>query len=106
MIMPLKIKKKNGLPRPPRTAMEVYEMLPEGTHVEVIDKVMYFLPERLIEHQECLGKIICQIRIFADKNNLGKAVGCPLGIYFDDENVVEPDIIFIKNETFRNCEKR
>jgi hypothetical protein len=42
---------------PPRTIMEVYEMLPEGTLAELIDNQIYMSPAPLFEHHR-LTKLI------------------------------------------------
>lgn len=43
---------------PPRTAMEVYEMLPEGTLAEVIDNTIYMSPAPSYQHQKVVTKLI------------------------------------------------
>ena len=42
---------------PPRTAMEVFEMLPEGTLAEVINNVIYMSPAPLFNHQDVLSDL-------------------------------------------------
>ncbi|MFT3746957.1 MAG: hypothetical protein QM768_01510 [Agriterribacter sp.] len=44
-------------PNPSKTAIEVYEMLPEGTLAEVINNVLYMLPAPTFEHQRLLSKL-------------------------------------------------
>ena len=41
----------------PRTAMEVFSMLPEGTLCEVIDNAIYMSPAPTPNHQEVLAEI-------------------------------------------------
>lgn len=41
---------KEKYQRPARTAMEVYEMLPEGTLAEVVNNVLYMSPAPTFEH--------------------------------------------------------
>ena len=81
----------------PRTAMEVFEMLPEGTLCQVIDNIIYMSPAPTFEHQDLVTEIHFQILSFVKKQNLGKCVQAPLDIYLDDKNVFQPDIIFISN---------
>ena len=83
----------------PRTAMEVFNMLPEGTLCEVIDNVLYMSPSPTTEHQRILLNITFEIKSFLNKMPLGEVFVAPCDVYLDDEeNVVEPDIIFIRNE--------
>ena len=81
----------------PRTALEVFEMLPEGTLCQVIDNIIYMSPGPTFEHQDVVSEIHFQILSFVKKQNLGKCVQSPLDIYLDEKNVFQPDIIFISN---------
>ena len=83
----------------PRTAMEVFNMLPEGTLCEVIDNVLYMSPSPTTDHQRILFDIASEIRIHVKANKLGETFIAPCDVYLDaEENVVEPDIIFISTE--------
>jgi hypothetical protein len=54
---------KKLLSRPPRTIMEVYKMLPEGTLAELIDGNIYMSPSPIRERQRIIAilssKMIC-----------------------------------------------
>lgn len=83
----------------PRTAMEVFEMLPEGTACEVIDNTLYMSPSPTTNHQEILGNIFADIHYHIKQHNLGKAFMAPCDVYLNDrQNVVQPDILFIKKK--------
>jgi Uma2 family endonuclease len=83
----------------PRTAMEVFNMLPEGTLCEVIDNTLYMSPSPTTYHQRLLGKIFAKIQLFVEDQQLGEAFIAPCDVYLDEEqNVVQPDILFIKKE--------
>lgn len=41
----------------PKTIMELYHMLPEGTLAEVIDEKLYMSPVQATNHQRILGDI-------------------------------------------------
>lgn len=94
----LKSSKAKLAARPPRTAMEVYELLPENTRSEVIDNTLYMPPTHSFEHQDTSLDIAIKVRLYTQSNQLGKCVIAPLSVYLDENNVVEPDIIFIKTE--------
>ncbi|MGC4038147.1 MAG: Uma2 family endonuclease [Chitinophagaceae bacterium] len=89
---------KHKYHEPPRTAMEVFEMLPEGTLAEVINNVLYMSPAPSFEHQDLLTELVVEIRAFAKKNNLGKCVVAPVDVYLNSNNAVQPDIVFIAKE--------
>lgn len=83
----------------PRTAMEVFEMLPEGTACEVIDNTLYMSPSPTTNHQELLLDLASEIRAYAKKNNSGRVIISPCDVYLNHgQNVVQPDILFIKKE--------
>ena len=83
---------------PPRTMIEVYKSLPEGTPVQLIENNIVMTPTPAYRHQEIQSDIIKALFLFLDKNPLGKLLVAPLDVYFNDENVLQPDIMFISND--------
>jgi hypothetical protein len=61
----------------PRTAMEVFNMLPEGTLCEVIDNTLYMSPSPTTYHQRLLGKLFARIQTFIEDSRLGEAFIAP-----------------------------
>jgi Uma2 family endonuclease len=87
------------IPSPPRTIMEVYKMLPEGTLAELINGQIYMSPTPTNLHQRISRKLEIKLIDFIDRNFLGEIFHAPLDIYLDNEaNAVQPDIIFISKE--------
>ena len=85
--------------RPPRTIMEVYQMLPEGTLVELINGVLYMSPSPVSAHQRVLLKITSSLVEYVEANDLGEIFIAPFDVYLDDHsNAVQPDIIFVGKE--------
>jgi Uma2 family endonuclease len=81
---------------PPRTIMEVFKMLPEGTLAELINGQLYMSPTPTNLHQRVSRKLLIKLSDFVEKNDLGEVFYAPLDIYFDKtSNAVQPDIIFI-----------
>ena len=80
---------------PPRTALEVFEMLPEGTLAEVIDNTIYMPPSPTFEHQDILGDLYTPINSHVKSLKLGKCVVSPMDVYLSNRYVVQPDILFI-----------
>jgi Uma2 family endonuclease len=83
---------------PPRTGMEVFMMLPEGTLAELINDVIYIFPSPDYIHQNIAGEVGCQIYSYSKENRIGSCVMRPLDIFFDNRNVLQPDILFIAAE--------
>ncbi|MCF3111105.1 Uma2 family endonuclease [Niabella sp. CC-SYL272] len=89
---------KEKYQRPPRTAMEVYEMLPEGTLAEVIHNVLYMSPAPTFEHQRILAALFTHLNVHISENDLGECVFSPVDVYLGSNNAVQPDIVFIAKE--------
>lgn len=84
------------LVHPPRTIMEVFKTLPEGTLAEVIDNVLYMSPTLTIDHQRISRKLTTQLDLFVTKNNLGELFYAPFDVYLDEKsNAVQPDIFIV-----------
>ena len=105
MTAPLKASKKKLYAQPPRTAMEVYELLPDSTRSEVIDNILYMPPTPSFEHQEVSGELLYGIITFIKKYSPGKCVVAPISVYLDEKNVVEPDLVYISNERLEIIQK-
>ncbi len=81
---------------PPRTIMEVFKMLPEGTLAELINGQIYMSPTPTNLHQRISRKLLIKLSDFVEGNDLGEVFDAPLDIYLDKSaNAVQPDIIFI-----------
>jgi Uma2 family endonuclease len=80
---------------PPRTGLEVFEMLPQGTLAELINDTIFMSPSPNFEHQQIIIKLILNVGSFTEKNDLGLFLTAPMDVYLDNKNVVQPDILFI-----------
>lgn len=82
----------------PRTILEVFESLPEGTRCELISKQIVMSPSPTFGHQNIALTIATQLKNFVDKHELGVVVIAPMDVYFGKENVFQPDILFVTKE--------
>jgi Uma2 family endonuclease len=82
---------------PPRTGMEVFMMLPEGTWAELINDVIYMSPTPNYKHQKLSAALIAEIYVHAKKNESGTCLAT-IDVFFDGKNVFQPDILFITKE--------
>ncbi len=82
----------------PRTAVEVFKLLPEGVYCQVINNVIYVSPPRTFLHQQTVMEIAFQIRAFVYKKSLGECVGSPVDTFLDKNNAFQPDIIFLSKK--------
>lgn len=84
--------------RPPRTMMEVYQTLPEGTMAELIENQICMSPSPVSQHQQLLNKI--NVKLYQLLQEQGAQVlPAPMDVYLDEtSNAVQPDIIVVLKE--------
>ena len=75
-----------------------YLLLPEGDRRELIEGDFYVAPSPTFVHQSILFNLASLLRRFVDANRLGVIVLAPMDVILDDQNVVQPDILFVSNE--------
>jgi len=81
---------------PPRTMMEVFNMLPEGTLAELIDNSLYMSPTPLFQHQKIAKEITKQLDRAIEEKGKGTVIISPFDVNLDsDRNAVQPDIVVI-----------
>jgi len=83
---------------PPKSMIEVWESLPEGTLCQLINNKLIMSPAPQNLHQVVLNDINIEISLYLRKNKMGEVRIAPFDVYFSDENILQPDILFIRNE--------
>lgn len=92
--------KESQIESPPRTIMEVYKNLPQGTLAELIDNVIYMSPSPVYKHQSVLQSIFRKLSDEVEDKSKGKVIIAPFDIYLDEvSNAVQPDITIVLNGT-------
>lgn len=77
---------------------EDYLKTPEDERYELIEGELLMTPSPIPRHQRISGKLEFELRKFVTENNLGEIFDAPCDVYLDNENVVQPDILFISKE--------
>lgn len=86
-------------PNSPRTMIEVFKMLPEGTLAELIDNTIYKSPSPIAKHQRVLNRINFFLMDDLVKNNKGEVFIAPFDVYLDEHsNAVQPDLVVVLNK--------
>ncbi len=83
---------------PPRTMLEVWESLPEGTLCQLINDKLVKSPAPRDIHQVILNKINIAVSKFLEKSKIGEIRIAPYDVYFSEKNILQPDILFVTNE--------
>jgi Uma2 family endonuclease len=83
------------LMRPPRTMLEIYQCLPEGTPVQLINNQLIMSPAPKDIHQKVISKIYRLLADFIEKNHLGETRITPSDVFLNNENIYQPDIYYV-----------
>ena len=75
-----------------------YLKTPDDKRYELIEGELYMTPSPITNHQRISGRIEFELRKFVVENDCGEVFDAPYDVYFDDENVVQPDILFISKD--------
>ena len=83
---------------PPRTLMEVFRMLPEGTRAELINGILYMSPAPSLDHQDVVVSLTTELNQFLKKKKAGKLYVSPVDVYLNSTNAYQPDLVIILNK--------
>ncbi len=83
---------------PPKTMLEVWEALPEGTLCQLINNKLIMSPAPQNLHQVVLFDLAYNLKTFLNQSHLGELRISPYDVHFSKENILQPDLLFIKNE--------
>ena len=75
-----------------------YLQLPENKRYEIIDGDLFMVPSPNESHQHILTNILYILINYVRRNKLGAIYCAPFDILFSDEDIVQPDVIFVSNE--------
>lgn len=83
----------------PKTALDVFRMLPEGTLCEVIDNVLYMSPAPIYSHQRLVGFFYNAIFNHLKQSKTGEIIISSFDVYLEKWNsAVQPDLIYVVND--------
>jgi len=75
-----------------------YLQLPEDKRYEIIDGELFMVPSPNEAHQHILAYIFNCVFNYVIKNKLGYVYCAPFDVLFSEEDIVQPDIIFVSNK--------
>ena len=81
--------------------IEDYERLPEGAPYQLIGGELIMTPSPTFSHQWILSNLFQALDTYAVSKNLGRFFCAPLDVRLGDEDVFQPDLIFIKKERLK-----
>jgi Uma2 family endonuclease len=75
-----------------------YLQLPEDKRYEIIEGDLFMVPSPNERHQHILSNILYVLFDYVRKNKLGAVYCAPFDVLFSEEDIVQPDIIFVSNK--------
>ncbi len=84
--------------KPPRTGMEAFKLMPEGTLCQLINDVLIMSPAPTPRRPHFSKQIVKAIERLVEMKDLGEVFFSPIDVYLNETNVFQPDIVFISKE--------
>jgi Uma2 family endonuclease len=72
-----------------------YCLLPEEKRYELVEGDLLLTPAPNVRHQMIVAALLARMYVFADSHGLGWVLAAPTDVILSDENVVQPDILFV-----------
>lgn len=76
-----------------------YKLLPEGAPYQLIEGELVMTPSPTTFHQIISGNIFIKMTAFVKEKGAGLVLFAPVAMYIDDENVFQPDLIFVSKQS-------
>ena len=83
---------------PPKSMLEVWESLPEGTLCQLVNNKLIMSPAPRDIHQVVLFDIAFALKSLLNRKQVGELRISPYDVYFSEQNILQPDLLFIKKE--------
>lgn len=78
-----------------RASVKDYQQLPEGAKYQLIDGEIITMPSPTVKHQKISLKLTLILGAIIEQKNLGTFLYSPMDVYLDEENVLQPDLLFV-----------
>jgi Uma2 family endonuclease len=75
-----------------------YLHLPDDKRYEILEGDLVVAPSPITKHQRVSWKLEFSLIEFVRKNKLGEVFNAPYDVVLSEENVLQPDILFISQE--------
>lgn len=92
-------------PRPTGLTYGDLQAIPDdNTRRELIDGELFVTPAPSSRHQWVVGEVFHHLRLYAGEHG-GRPYPAPTDVVFTDENVVQPDVLFVRAENLSRVEQ-
>ena len=79
------------------TYEDYVEFPDDGKRHEIIEGGHYMTPAPRIKHQRISGRLFAALNGVATSSRLGEVFAAPCDVVLSDENVVQPDLVFVSS---------
>jgi Uma2 family endonuclease len=79
-------------------ATDIWDVSDDNLRYEVIDGELFMTPAPSWQHQEALMKLALIVGQWVYGHGLGRVVQSPVGVVLDEEDGVQPDLIYVSRE--------
>jgi Uma2 family endonuclease len=87
-------------------ASDIWDTPDDGKRYEVIDGQLYATPPPITEHQGVAGVLYGYIGHYVRERQLGRVYFAPIGVVLDDENGLQPDLVYVTRERLEIISRR
>ncbi len=81
-------------------------LLPEGAPYQLINGELVMTPAPIPVHQLIVMELAIAMTLFVRKEHCGRVLTAPLDVYFDDDNILQPDLLFISRDRENSIGKK
>lgn len=81
-----------------KASVKDYRQLPEGAKYQLIEGEIIVMPSPTVNHQKTSLKLTLAIGNIVEKKKLGTLLYSPMDVFLDDENVLQPDLLFVSRD--------
>lgn len=78
-----------------RFTYQDYRLLAEDKRYELIEGDLLLTPSPNARHQAIQFRLVLKLGLFVEQGNLGAVLSAPTDVILSEENVVQPDILFV-----------
>lgn len=79
-------------------AADIWQTPEDGRIYEVIDGELYVAPSPGVEHQRVSGNLHGYLWQYLRTHPLGEVFAAPLGVVLDEEDGVQPDLVYVSSQ--------
>ncbi len=81
-----------------RYTYDDYRKTPDDERWELLNGELVMPPAPNIEHQMIVGDLYTHVKAFVKQNSIGQVLLAPCDVVLSNENVVQPDLLFVSYE--------